>query len=177
MDIDQEVYKQLGFHIPLLEFCSNFNRAPFEVDLSHFMFRMNGHPRVSSFVVIVNDVETAFQACKAVYIPDFLDILNSTTPGIAKRKGKSITKRADWNNISLSLMKFLRTIQFEQNHDLIKKLINTGDLELIEWNSWGDDFWGKITETGVGENHLGKILMELREEFKNDRRLGQILYG
>jgi predicted NAD-dependent protein-ADP-ribosyltransferase YbiA (DUF1768 family) len=42
----------------------------------------------------------------------------------------------------------------------------TGSEEIIEWNNWGDRIWGK-TYDGVGENHLGKILMKIREEHKN----------
>ena len=44
------------------------------------------------------------------------------------------------------------------------KLEETRGSELIEGNTWGDRFWG--VSRGIGENHLGKILMEERgEEF------------
>lgn len=36
--------------------------------------------------------------------------------------------------------------------------------EIIEWNNWGDVFWGKNIFTGEGENHLGRILMKIKEE-------------
>ena len=35
--------------------------------------------------------------------------------------------------------------------------------EIVEWNNWGDKIWGK-TLNGEGENHLGKILMKIRDE-------------
>lgn len=37
-------------------------------------------------------------------------------------------------------------------------------MPLVEGNSFGDTFWGVDARTGKGENHLGKILMKVREE-------------
>ena len=53
--------------------------------------------------------------------------------------------------------------KFEQNSDIRQKLIDTYPEELIEGNYWHDTFWG-VCE-GVGENHLGQILMQIRREF------------
>jgi hypothetical protein len=50
--------------------------------------------------------------------------------------------------------------KFTQNPDLGKRLIATGDLELVEFNTWDDRFWGVCG--GVGLNWLGHFLMELR---------------
>lgn len=47
---------------------------------------------------------------------------------------------------------------------LRKWLLETGEEELIEGNNWGDKFWGQVN--GIGENHLGRLLMEIREEIK-----------
>ena len=48
---------------------------------------------------------------------------------------------------------------------LAQKLIEmTGNSTLIEGNWWNDRFWGVDSKTGIGENHLGKLLMELRAE-------------
>ena len=47
---------------------------------------------------------------------------------------------------------------------MASRLINTGDAILIEGNTWGDTYWGVCD--GVGENRLGKLLMEVREECK-----------
>lgn len=44
----------------------------------------------------------------------------------------------------------------------LKKLIKTGDAELIEGNWWGDKYWGMCN--GEGMNKLGKILMQVRKE-------------
>ena len=52
-----------------------------------------------------------------------------------------------------------------QNENLRKLLLATGDAELIEGNYWHDYYWGICN--GVGQNWLGKILMEEREKIKN----------
>lgn len=54
--------------------------------------------------------------------------------------------------------------KFSQDKDLRDKLIATGNTELIEDNTWNDRFWGVCN--GEGINHLGKLLMELRDELK-----------
>ena len=45
-------------------------------------------------------------------------------------------------------------------------LLNTENATLIEGNTWNDTFWGIDLKTGKGQNHLGKLLMEIREELK-----------
>lgn len=47
-----------------------------------------------------------------------------------------------------------------------KLLIATGDTQIIEWNNWGDKYWGADIITGKGLNRLGCLLMTLRKEFK-----------
>ena len=46
--------------------------------------------------------------------------------------------------------------------DLQVKLLATGDAYLEEGNTWGDRIWGTVD--GQGENRLGKILMQVRDE-------------
>ena len=60
--------------------------------------------------------------------------------------------------------RFSRFSRFSLNSELREKLIATGDKELIEGNHWNDRFWGVCR--GKGQNHLGKLLMELREILK-----------
>ena len=56
--------------------------------------------------------------------------------------------------------------KFNNNDELKEMLISTGDEELIEGNHWHDVFWGICN--GKGENNLGKILMQVRSEIKNN---------
>ena len=59
--------------------------------------------------------------------------------------------------------------KFAQNPDLAARLLRTGDRKLIEGNTWHDVFWGMDLNTGQGENHLGRILMQVREEMREEK--------
>jgi predicted NAD-dependent protein-ADP-ribosyltransferase YbiA (DUF1768 family) len=58
--------------------------------------------------------------------------------------------------------------KFSQDEMLREMLLGTGDLEIIEGNSWGDKFWGMVLENGqwVGRNELGKLLMSVRAKIR-----------
>ncbi len=72
----------------------------------------------------------------------------------------------EWNAYKIELMTRLEKQKYDpvQNPELFQKLQETGDKYLEETNWWGDRFWG-VDEYGVGENMLGKVLMEVRELF------------
>ena len=89
-------------------------------------------------------------------------ILNAFTPGAAKKLGRMCPMRADWDSIKVAEVKKMVREKFEQNPDLMKKLLATGSEYLEETNTWNDKFWGVCN--GVGQNNLGKILMEIRDE-------------
>ena len=55
--------------------------------------------------------------------------------------------------------------KYTQNPVLAEKLLATGDDELVEFNTWNDKYWGVCR--GEGENKLGKVLMRIRQEFKD----------
>ena len=71
--------------------------------------------------------------------------------------------REDWHQIRVEAMEMVLLLKFTQNNTLARKLLDIkGEIE--EKNSWNDTFWG--TYNGVGENHLGKLLMKIREKTK-----------
>lgn len=73
--------------------------------------------------------------------------------------------RSDWEDIKLDVMLYGLRYKFTNNNPILKqKLIDTGDLHLVEYNYWNDKFWGVCLKTGEGENHLGKLLMQVRKE-------------
>lgn len=57
--------------------------------------------------------------------------------------------------------------KFSQHMDLREALLATGDAVLVEGNWWGDTFFGVCR--GEGENWLGRMLMQVREELKGGR--------
>jgi predicted NAD-dependent protein-ADP-ribosyltransferase YbiA (DUF1768 family) len=69
--------------------------------------------------------------------------------------------RPDWDKIKLSVMRAILEAKFRRP-DLMNRLIHTFPKEIVEDNNWHDTYWG-VCE-GVGENHLGELLMEVREK-------------
>lgn len=107
-------------------------------------------------------VEHAYVAAKTTDEAMRAEIRAIEKPGQVKRLGRQLALREDWEAIKLDVMEELLRSKFRQQH-LRNLLLSTGSMELIEGNTWGDRFWGVCD--GVGENHLGKLLMKLREEY------------
>lgn len=112
-------------------------------------------------------VENAYQAAKtdneAFRIP--FASPGACTSGEAKRLGRKLKVRPDWDEIKIDVMYNLNLQKF-QGPVLKKMLLDTGDAVIEEGNTWGDQFWGVDLETGLGENNLGNILMLIRDELK-----------
>jgi len=111
-------------------------------------------------------VEHAYQAAKTLDLSlrNYLT-RHISSPTAAKRFGRTVALRADWDMVKIPIMKQLITYKFTRYDMLKEKLLSTGDAELIENNTWDDTFWGM--SQGVGYNHLGKILMEVRNLVKD----------
>lgn len=106
--------------------------------------------------------EAAFQSAKC---PRRMQEFCRLNPSEAKKLGRRVSLRIDWEEVKLGVMYQVCKAKFTQNQDLAQKLIATGDAELVEGNTWGDRIWGVCD--GIGENNLGKILMSIREELRN----------
>lgn len=87
--------------------------------------------------------------------------------GQAKKIGQRLKPRKDWNDkMRLTVMRRLLQQKFStRNPELVAELLKTGDSPLIEGNTWGDTFFGVCN--GVGHNHLGKMIMEVRTDLLN----------
>ena len=108
-------------------------------------------------------VEHAFQAAKTNDILKIKEIKNASSPGRAKRLGRKVDIRQDWESVKIRIMAKL-VLQKFTDPVLAKKLIATGDADLIEGNIWYDTFWGVCD--GEGQNHLGRILVAVRTNIK-----------
>lgn len=75
--------------------------------------------------------------------------------------------RSDWNSVKLDIMKEILIAKVEQHPYVRKKLLESGTRELIE-DSWRDDFWGWGPNKD-GNNHLGKLWMEVRSIFQSQQ--------
>lgn len=92
--------------------------------------------------------------------PEWLETcLTIIRPGDIKRASRKINLRSDWEQVKLEVMEEVLRSKFSEA-GLAKMLKATGNLELVETNTWGDRFWGVCN--GTGENHLGKLLMKIR---------------
>lgn len=108
--------------------------------------------------------EHAYQAAKTHDAAAAERIRLARTPGEAKRLGRTVPVRPDWMSVRVQIMRQIVRAKFIGNPDLLCDLLATGAAELREGNRWGDTFWGVCN--GRGQNHLGKILMELRKELR-----------
>ena len=109
--------------------------------------------------------EAAFQAQKCMTEAAKKDF-TTLSPGAAKRMGRRVQLRPDWEAVRVPIMEEIVRAKFTQNEDLKWRLIDTGDAYLEEGNTWHDTCWGVDAKTGEGQNHLGKILMKVRDELK-----------
>lgn len=107
-------------------------------------------------------VEHAFQAAKTLDTDKRLSFTKGS-PVCAKRMGRCLKLRPDWEEIKDSVMYACLKSKF-RNDDMRKKLIATGDAVLIEGNNHGDRYWGLVN--GEGQNKLGRLLMQIRSEIR-----------
>ena len=137
-------------------FLSNFYYSPFEFD--GVTYPTNEH---------------FFQAMKSFDPVVRKQIAEAETPGEAKRMGRTIKIRPDWEEIKYPVMRRGLLLKFTTHKDLAEKLINTGDAWLIEGNYWHDNTWGDCKcprcLTIDGKNWLGTLLMDVRRELKNEK--------
>jgi len=113
--------------------------------------------------VVYPSVEHAYQAAKTLDEMERKNILYAPTAFSAKRRGKQVIKRKDWDDIKVIVMYNLLRQKFKEG-ELKRKLLSTGNKILKEGNDRGDIFWGVDIRSGKGKNQLGKLLMAVREE-------------
>jgi ribA/ribD-fused uncharacterized protein len=117
--------------------------------------------------LIFPSVEHAFVASKtkSYSFKKKISLLEANQAGLAKRFGRSVKLRDDWDIVKLSIMRRLLEQKFSLN-ELKTLLLSTGDATLIEGNYWHDNYWGdcrcKRCLSIEGKNNLGKLLMKVR---------------
>lgn len=115
-------------------------------------------------------VEAAFQANKETARINEFEGINGFE---AKKLGRKVDILADWgsaanwNRHRVGIMREILICKFTQHPDLLEKLIKI-DGPIVEENTWNDVFWGVCN--GKGENQLGKLLMEIRDNELRNRR-------
>lgn len=111
--------------------------------------------------------EAAFQAQKCM-TEEEKQFFACLRPSAAKKHGRRVTLRPDWEEVKVGIMEEIVRAKFTQNEEMKQRLMATGDAELEEGNDWHDTCWGVDSKTGEGENHLGRILMRVRRELQDN---------
>jgi len=133
--------------------------------LSNFYYQdieFDGHVYLSA--------EHLFQAIKSEDIDVRAEIRGLATPRQAKKMGRAITLRKDWEEIKDVVMYIVVDEKFKQNERLHTMLANkTAGYDLVEGNWWHDNYWGDCScdkcKDVLGQNKLGKILMKVRTKY------------
>jgi len=110
-------------------------------------------------------VENAYQSAKTLD-ESKRRIFRWISASNAKKEGRKLEIRSDWEKVKVDIMSSLVFDKFYRDKELRCKLLETGDMYLEESNTWGDKFWGVCD--GEGRNELGKILMKIRNFWKNE---------
>lgn len=115
--------------------------------------------------------EHAYQMLKTTNVLDRMAVAACSTPGQAKRLGRKIELRPDWELVKIEVMRFVLLDKFAAGSPIAEQLLDTGDEILIEGNHWHDNIWGDCTCgrdacKNEGENLLGRLLMERRKQLR-----------
>jgi len=139
----------LGFR-GLYRFLSNFYKSP-------IIYRGDTY----------TTAEHLFQSFKTRDLHIRRIIREISLPEDAKRFGRKIDLRDDWEDVKDNAMFITLKLKFSQNQKLKKCLLNTGNRFLKESNYWHDNYWGDCfcpkCNPIQGRNQLGKTLMRVRK--------------
>lgn len=114
------------------------------------------------------NTEAAYQAAKTINI-EYREQFEFMTGTQAKRAGRKLILRKDWDFVKLEIMELVLRAKFMTHGHLAAKLRNTQNQNIIELNTWGDIYWGQIKNKNdnlIGKNILGKLLMNIREDIR-----------
>lgn len=136
-----------------------------------YRFLSNFYPcRIEYEGLVYQSTEAAFQASKTLLITE-RERFTHLGASAAKRLGKRVKLRSDWDSVRLQVMEDLLRKKFTESLALKAQLLGTGDEELIEFNTWHDCHWGHCTcndcKDKIKENHLGTLLMKIRQELRD----------
>lgn len=115
-----------------------------------------------------NWVEAPYQAQKTLNATEQEIIWQAKTNNDSRLLGQKVTMRPDWDQVKRQVMKECCLAKFLQHPDLRKQLMETGGEELIEDTTITNDMYWGCGIDGTGQNVLGQVLMEVREELKGE---------
>ena len=165
---------------PIME--KAMNRLTLDTDKQVFFYEQDHYylSNFSAFTLVWKNrtfptVEHAYHWEKFQNCIDFLDgryiadqIAQAPSAHVAfkwAQDNKQFLAGSDWDQRKVSNMRDMLRAKVSQHEYPRRKLLETGDREIVE-NSWRDDYWGWGPNRD-GQNMLGKLWMEVREELRN----------
>lgn len=145
-------------------FLSNF--YPSEIEYQGIKYPTNEHYYVA---MKINDPQF-FKGIGNLNVNEAREYISTIqTAGQVKRVGRTLSVRKDWDSVKLKVMEYGVRQKFTKHPELKEMLLSTENHELVEGNTWHDNFFGsceceKCENRGL--NHLGKILMKVRDSIK-----------
>ena len=113
--------------------------------------------------------EAAFHSEKNSF-SEYKEKLEKANPSEAKKLGRRVKLRPDWEQVKNDVMYEVIYAKFSQNGELRRKLLETGNSILVEDNTWHDNYWGTCScprcKDKPGKNMLGITLMRVREALR-----------
>lgn len=120
--------------------------------------------------------EALYQACRFPHLPSVQrEIVGQYSPMIAKKKVQEFKSqtRSDWDDIRFKIMRWCLRVKLAQNYETFGMLLqSTKEAQIVE-QSYKDAYWGANPDPInknhlIGQNVLGRLLMELREHLITD---------
>ena len=131
-------------------------------NFSHSKIKMNG--------LIFDNGEAAFHSHKD---PSRASEFVGLNPSAAKKLGRNVKLREDWEEVKDNIMYQVTVAKFSQNIHLKERLLATGDKDLVEGNNWNDKYWGVCD--GEGKNLFGRILVLTRNYLKHKDNIDRLI--
>jgi predicted NAD-dependent protein-ADP-ribosyltransferase YbiA (DUF1768 family) len=132
----------------------------------HFFQAMKGHNSPVIQVgfrpdAVARELNISIEEANTLTYHNYISRL--ATPGKAKRAGRIVTRKANWEGDKQKVMMVGVNEKFIQNPHLGKMLTDLGrEAIFTEGNTWHDNYWGNCTCERCGhiegENHLGIII-------------------
>ncbi|TFK43959.1 DUF1768-domain-containing protein, partial [Crucibulum laeve] len=143
---DQNDMRYIGFmnHSPHRVMYLN-KTYPTATHLFEALKFLEGHPRIAEEIRTVQDVHQVY-------------------PKSARYQQY---ERRDWGMVFLQMMERAIVHKFKQHPDLRSLLLETGNLALLYMDT-ADAYWGMGPDGETGENQLGKLLMKVRDQLKEE---------
>lgn len=122
---------------------------------------------LNAYDVAFSTPEHLYQALKTTNLDKRKAILALPTPGQAKRMGKRVALRPDWESIKLDVMIYVQQVRFDHDQVFHYNLLTAQDPELFEWNTWHDNIWGGCTCSRCKDKPKQHLLQKALAAVKN----------